>query len=131
MDLSRRQFVKLSLLGVTGWFLSLNWWLRRPVAPVRRPDEGYGYCTACGARLYQYHVFGDGPVPGAYCPNCGRALEGLRYNLGLRPGYVYRRIRRSRKKKNMEWDYEPVPFPDGELVARTDKPVVVASQLTI
>ena len=62
------------------------------------------------------------------CPNCGR--EWWTGGFALQEAFEYRfpphRIRHPR----LRWDYAQVPFPNFQLVARSDKPVLSLKQMT-
>ncbi len=116
-DISRRNFLAKTGVVLTGLFLFS---VKRTWAVC----SGRQDCRACGARIKP--EVADGVV---CCPNCGR--EWQTGGFALKDAFEYRFPRRLPRHPRLHWDYTQVPFPNFELLVKSDKPVLSFKQISV
>jgi hypothetical protein len=80
-------------------------------------------CRGCGAVLRA-----EAADQVVCCPNCGR--EWWTGGFALKDAFGYRFPHRVLQHPRRYWDYAQVPFPNFQLVAKSDKPVLSLKQMT-
>jgi len=115
-EISRRDFLGRTLSLTTAALLLMG-------SPIRLLRRQRLTCRQCKAVIRQ--EVADQVV---CCPNCGR--EWWTGGLALREAFAYRFRPHVVRHPRVRWDYAQVPFPNAQLLATSDKPVLSLKQMT-